>query len=930
MNYSELLESSGRKIESSNQSILPDPAIAMPEQTFTADEVREQFLKFFEDKEHLRLPSASLIPAGDPTLLLTTAGMVPFKAYFSGELTPPSPRITTAQKSFRTTDIEEVGDVSHLTLFEMLGNFSFGDYFKTESCKWALDLCLDVYGMDFDRIYPTVYLNDDEAYEIWRDLGVPADRISRLGDEDNWWGPAGDEGACGPCSELNYYLGDFADLPPVNSPVRGTTWGPGISDDFLEFYNLVFTQYYRDRDGNDELLPKKNIDTGMGFERTCQILQGKSNVYETDVFTPLIELVANRARLPYGETEDADRAIRVVAEHGRSASFLISDGVVPGNTGRGYVLRRVIRRGMLFGRELGLSGPILPQIAEATSSQMSHVYPELASNLSFVQHVLQREEESFDTTLDQGSRMLEEVIAEAKTSGRKSISGAAVVRLYDTYGFPFEMTAEVSAEQDMNVDFEAVETEMDQLRERSRRSATMFDSDTDVESLYRSFGIEEVPFLGHRTLIADVEVIGIVKDGKLVDNANEGEVLEIVLAETPFYAARGGQIGDSGWMRNGEAKVRVDDCQAPYGHLNVHSCEIESGNVAIGDVLTVEVDGDRREKIRRNHTATHLVHSALREVLGTHVRQSGSLVAPDYLRFDFTHMDALTADEIREVQDRVNLAIRKNIPVDVHWTTYGRAVEEGALAFFGDTYEHDVRTIKIDAPWSYELCGGTHMDATGGIGTFVIVSQTGIGSGIRRIEALTGVGAEQEIQRRFGIVDTIAAKLRVEDDRVVGRTDDLLAELDEARRLASQLEEQLLRRSVDGDSSAAEDLDFNLAIGSSQVPVQVRNIPASNVDAMRRTGDHMRDRLGSGVVVLGSVVGERPVIIVMATSDIAGKHVHAGNIAKSISATIGGGGGGRPDSAQAGARDPSRIDEALQNARSVIESVSASAKQTAG
>ncbi|MYA59261.1 MAG: alanine--tRNA ligase [Chloroflexi bacterium] len=930
MNYSELLESGGRKIESSNQSILPDPAIAMPEQTFTADEVREQFLKFFEDREHLRLPSASLIPAGDPTLLLTTAGMVPFKAYFSGELTPPSPRITTAQKSFRTTDIEEVGDVSHLTLFEMLGNFSFGDYFKTESCKWALDLCLDVYGMDFDRIYPTVYLNDDEAYEIWRDLGVPAERISRLGDEDNWWGPAGDEGACGPCSELNYYLGDFDDLPPTDSSVRGTTWGPGISDDFLEFYNLVFTQYYRDRDGNDELLPKKNIDTGMGFERTCQILQGKSNVYETDVFTPLIELVANRARLPYGETEDADRAIRVVAEHGRSASFLISDGVVPGNTGRGYVLRRVIRRGMLFGRELGLSGPILPQIAEATSSQMSHVYPELASNLSFVQHVLQREEESFETTLDQGSRMLEEVIAEAKTSGRKSISGAAVVRLYDTYGFPFEMTAEVSAEQDMNVDFEAVETEMDQLRERSRRSATMFDSDTDVESLYRSFGIEEVPFLGHRTLIADVEVIGIVKDGKLVDNANEGEVLEIVLAETPFYAARGGQIGDSGWMRNGEAKVRVDDCQAPYGHLNVHSCEIESGNVAIGDVLTVEVDGDRREKIRRNHTATHLVHSALREVLGTHVRQSGSLVAPDYLRFDFTHMDALTADEIREVQDRVNLAIRKNIPVDVHWTTYGRAVEEGALAFFGDTYEHDVRTIKIDAPWSYELCGGTHMDATGGIGTFVIVSQTGIGSGIRRIEALTGVGAEQEIQRRFGIVDTIAAKLRVEDDRVVGRTDDLLAELDEARRLASQLEEQLLRRSVDGDSSAAEDLDFNLAIGSSQVPVQVRNIPASNVDAMRRTGDHMRDRLGSGIVVLGSVVGERPVIIVMATSDIAGKHVHAGNIAKSISATIGGGGGGRPDSAQAGARDPSRIDEALQNARSVIESVSDSAKQTAG
>ncbi len=901
----------------------------MPEQTFTADEIREKFLKFFEEREHLRLPSASLIPAGDPTLLLTTAGMVPFKAYFSGELTPPSPRITTAQKSFRTTDIEEVGDVSHLTLFEMLGNFSFGDYFKAESCKWALDLCLGVYGMEFDRIYPTIYLNDDEAYEIWRDLGVPADRISRLGDEDNWWGPAGDEGACGPCSELNYYLGDFDDLPPIDSPVRGTTWGPGISDDFLEFYNLVFTQYYRDRDGNDELLPKKNIDTGMGFERTCQILQGKSNVYETDVFTPVIELVANRAGRRYGDREDTDRAIRVVAEHGRSASFLISDGVVPGNTGRGYVLRRVIRRGMLFGRELGLSGPILPQIAEATSSQMSHVYPELANNLSFVQHVLQREEESFESTLDQGSRILEEVIADSESSGDANVPSASVVRLYDTYGFPIEMTAEVSSEHGLVVDLEAVEAEMEHLRELSRKSTSMFDSGADADSLYRSFGIEEVPFLGYRTLTADVEVIGIVKEGNLVNEASKDDQVEILLAETPFYAARGGQIGDTGWMRNGQTTIRVDDCQAPYGHLNVHSCEIENGSVSIGHVFTVEVDRLRREKIRRNHTATHLVHAALREVLGTHVRQSGSLVAPDYLRFDFTHMDALTTDEIRAVQDRVNLAIRENLPVEVHWTTYGKAVEEGALAFFGETYEHDVRTIKIDAPWSYELCGGTHMDSTGGIGIFVIVSQTGIGSGIRRIEALTGVGAEQEVQRRFGIVDNIASTLRVDDDRLIDRTENLLSELDSARRRAVQLEEQLLRRSVDGDASTTEVLDFNLQIEDHDIPVQVRNIPASSVDAMRRTGDHMRDRLGTGVVVLGSVVDERPVIIVMATSDIAGTAIHAGNIAKGISATIGGGGGGRPDSAQAGARDPARIDEALRNAQSVIESLTGAAVNVA-
>ena len=893
----------------------------MPDRIFTADEIREQFLKFFEEREHLRLPSASLIPAGDPTLLLTTAGMVPFKPYFSGELTPPSPRITTAQKSFRTTDIEEVGDVSHLTLFEMLGNFSFGDYFKAESCKWALDLCLDVYGMEFDRIYATIYTNDDEANQIWLDLGVPPDRISRLGDEDNWWGPAGDEGACGPCSELNYYLGDPDDIPPLDSPARGATWGPGISDDFLEFYNLVFTQYYRDRQGEDHLLPKKNIDTGMGLERTVQILQGKNNVYETDIFTPLIDLVANRAGLTYGDDELTDRAIRVVAEHGRSASFLISDGVVPGNTGRGYVLRRVIRRGMLFGRELGLSGPILPQIAEATSSQMSHVYPELHTNLSFVQHVLQREEESFESTLDQGSRMLDEVIAESKSADIATVPSESVVRLYDTYGFPIEMTAEISSEQGIAVDLDAVDAEMDALRERSRASASMFSSDADTDDLYRSFGVEEVPFLGNQTLTADAEVIGIVKENQLMNKAAKGDNVEIILAETPFYAARGGQIGDTGHMRNGDTAIRVNDCQAPYGHLNVHSCEIESGNVSVGDILTVEVDGDRREKIRRNHTATHLVHAALREVLGTHVRQSGSLVAPDYLRFDFTHMDALTPDEITKVQDRVNLAIRENLPVDVHWTTYGKAVEEGALAFFGDTYEHDVRTIRIAAPWSYELCGGTHMDTTGGIGIFVIVGQSGIGAGIRRIEALTGIGAEEEIQRRFSIVDNIAATLRVDDNRVLDRTEALIAELEAARRRATQLEEQLLRQSVDGHASPAELLDFQLTVNGSNIPVQVRRIPASSVDAMRRTGDHMRDRLGSGVVILGSVVDERPVIIVMATSDIAGKTVHAGNIAKGISATIGGGGGGRPNAAQAGARDPSRIDEALKNAQSVVESV---------
>ena len=890
----------------------------MPDQYPTADETRETFLNYFEERDHLRLPSASLIPAGDPTLLLTTAGMVPFKRYFSGELTPPKPRITTVQKSFRTTDIEEVGDVSHLTLFEMLGNFSFGDYFKTESCEWALDLCLNVFNLQPERIYATIHTIDDEAEQIWLDLGIPADRISRLGDEDNWWGPAGEEGACGPCSELNYYLGDMSDLPSVDDPARGSTWGPGISDDFLEFYNLVFTQFNRDRDGNDTLLPSKNIDTGMGFERIVQILQSKSNVYETDLFQPLINLVANTAGVRYGDDEATDRAIRVVAEHGRSATFLISDGVVPGNAGRGYVLRRVIRRGMLFGRELGITDPLLPSIASAVADSMSHVYPELRDNLSFTQHALEREETSFDATLEQGATMLNGIIDETKAANQSQINPQDVVRLYDTYGFPIEMTVEMSAQDGLESDSEAIEAELQKLRERSKAATNTFAEDTEADALYRSFGLEEVNFLGYRTLAADCEVLAIVVDGESVQEATAGNEVEVILAETPFYAARGGQMGDTGTMYSDDVALTVNDCQAPFGHMNVHYCKVQRGRVRVGDTLTVEVDMQRREKIRRNHTATHLVHAALREIVGPHVRQSGSLVAPDYLRFDFTHIDSLSTDEMLETQDRVNLSIRQNLPVDVQWTTYSKAVDEGALAYFGDTYEHDVRTIKIDAPWSYELCGGTHMDSTGGIGMFVLTSQTGIGSGIRRIEALTGIGAEQAVSSRFNIVDKLANRLRVNPDALVDRVDALTEELDAANRRAERLEDQLLRNTVGGDASADSQHDFNLNNNGSDISVIVRRIPASNVNAMRRTGDLLRDKIGSGVVVLGSVISERPVVVTMVSKDIAGKSAHAGDIAKAVAATIGGGGGGSAETAQAGAKDASRIDEALAKTESAM------------
>ncbi len=888
----------------------------------TADEAREAFLKYFQDRDHLRLPSASLIPSGDPTLLLTTAGMVPFKPYFSRELEPPHPRITTVQKSFRTTDIEEVGDATHLTMFEMLGNFSFGDYFKKEAIEWGHDLSLNVYELDPKRLFFTVYTDDDEAEQLWIDRGVEPDRIYRFGDEDNWWGPAGDQGACGPSSELHYYSGDLKAMPDYSDPEIRKVWGPNLTDDFVEYYNLVFTQFNRDLDGNDTPLPFKNIDTGLGLERIAVILQGARSIYEVDHFQPIVRHVESMCGKKWGGDPKVDAAINVVAEHARSAAFLIGDGVIPGNNGRGYVLRRVIRRGMLFGRELGVEGPI-SEVAKVVAEVMGHTYPELRSNGNFIEQVLDKEEASFSRTLEQGTQRLHAVMAKA---GGEEVSGADAAQLYDTYGFPVEMTQEIASENGLKVDMDGFEAEMEERREKARSAGTAFAGDSEERKVYESLGVEETVFLGYNTLVADAHVIGIIKDGELVESAGEGEEIEIVLDETPFYAARGGQIGDTGELhspgQDPDVVVEVNDTRAPFGHINVHFSTVKKGTLKSGEALTAEVDEERREKIRRNHTATHLVHAALREVLGTHVRQSGSVVAPDYLRFDFTHMAPMTPEEIRAVQDRVNEKIRHNRPVEVHWTTYGKAVEEGALAFFGDTYENDVRTIRIDPPWSYELCGGTHMESTGGIGAFIITSEAGIGSGVRRLFAVTGIGAEDEIYDKFGTVGQMSQLMKVPPEELSQRTQSIMDELSASRREVQRLEEQLLRASVggsgNGDGQASFDFSFEASDGTA-VAGQVKSVPASNVDSLRRTADHMRDQMKSGVVVLGSVIDERPMVVVMVTKDLTESGLHAGNIAKAIAGKMGGGGGGSPVVAQAGGKDASQLDAALESAREAVE-----------
>jgi alanyl-tRNA synthetase len=959
----------------------------------TSVEIREAFLSFYEGKEHLRLPSSSLIPAADPTLLLTNSGMAQFKDYFSGESEPPSPRVTTSQKCFRTTDIDEVGDDTHLTFFEMLGNFSFAEYFKKEACAWALEFWTDVLEFPVERLYATVHTTDDEAEQIWLDLGIPIERIFRFGDEDNWWGPAGDEGPCGPSSELNYFHGDLADVPSPDSPEYGTTWGPNIHEDFLELYNLVFTQFYHHLDGSRTTLPGKNIDTGMGLERTVAVAQGVRNTYDTDIMRPYIQHVEKMAGVEYGSRPEFDRAIRVIAEHGRSASFLIADGVVPENTGRGYILRRIIRRAMRFGLSLGMESPFLPQIADIASGHLGDVYPELKSNLPFIEQVLATEEESFAKAVESGSRLLEgliesrpairemvqeladvsgpgdgadlheslEITANALADYRGgetaevagllqrgidahaagpdaspasigkawdeflaadwegSMTGYEAAYLYDTFGFPIEVTQEMAREESYEVDLDGFGREMQLQRDRGRSSAK-FGGDTDVLRIYEELGVTDTPFVGYEAETAtrsDSEVVGIIKDGGIVQEASSGDEIEIILAQTSFYAAKGGQMGDAGDISSGSAVVVINDTQNPFSRVTVHYGTVGSGTIKVGDAVTAQVDADRREKLRRNHTGTHLIHAALRQVLGTHVRQSGSLVAPDRLRFDFTHIAPVTREEILEVQRVVNDRIRSNIDVKVEWTTYSKAVAAGALAFFGDKYdESSVRTILIDAPWSYELCGGTHCSQTGDIGSFFILTEQGIGSGMRRIEAFTGVGAEDLVSDRLQALDEMSSAFQTPVAELNERMESLRAEGEASRRKVGELEAALLRASVGGgaETEAPDTLELN----GSTINLQVKRVDAPNIDALRKTGDFLRDKMSSGIVVLGSEIDDRPMVIAMVTKDLVTDGFHAGNIAKQVAQIMGGGGGGRPDTAQAGGRDASKLDEALASVKEII------------
>lgn len=882
----------------------------MSSQTWTSERLREEFLSYFESQGHSRVASSSLIPVGDPTLLLTSAGMVQFKPYFTGEAEPPNHRLTTSQKCFRTPDIEEVGDATHNTLFEMLGNFSIGDYFKAGAVDFAIELMTEGYGIPLELFAAAVHVTDDETRELWMAKGIPEDRVYSFGDDENWWGPAGDEGPCGPCSELHYDYGAGHGCRQDDCAPNCKNFMPSgdVCDRYVELWNLVFMQFYHHLDGSRTDLPAPSVDTGMGLERLVRIMQQVDTGYETDLFEPIIRRAEEVSGKCYGEDEGETYAFRVVAEHGRSVTFLIADGVVPSNEGRGYVLRRVIRRAIRNARRLGIEGNFLGQIADATIDKMGEAYPELVNNREFILTVLELEEGRFQQAFQNGYAIL----TDALTGNEDTLRGETAFRLWDTHGFPVEMTQEIAAEYGVRVDMEGFEREMAARREQSRAGA-QFGGDRAKIRVYESLGVGGTAFLGYETLSASSVVVGLIVGDEPVSQAENGQDAEVALLRTPFYAEGGGQIGDAGEIVGDNGLIRVRDTQEVMPGLIIHFGNVGDGRIAVGDTVQVNVDPVRREDTARNHTATHMLHAALRQVLGLHVRQAGSLVAPDRLRFDFTHVQPVTDDEMWQVQLLVNEKVRQNARVLRDEDSYQDAIRRGALAFFGDRYDEHVRLVEIanGDTFSFEVCGGTHVERTGEVGAVYVLGESSIGAGMRRIEAVSGRAAERMVWERFRREERAAHTLQTTPGELDGRAQSLLTELEDMRREHGEMERRMSLQAAEVLLSSALDIDG--------VAVLSARVQTAGADSLREIGDYLRDKLGSAVVVLGAVVNDRPMLVAMVTRDLIDAHgLNASDIARRAARAVGGGGGGRPDVAQAGGRDASKLEDALNMVPDIV------------
>ena len=871
----------------------------------TGDEIRQAYLKFFESKDHLVLESAPLIPKNDPSLLWINAGMAPFKPYFDGSLEPPHTRIATSQKCIRTNDIENVGKTArHHTYFEMLGNFSFGDYFKEEAVEWGWEFVTEVLELDPEKLWITIYKDDDEAHDIWHDkIGLPEEKIVRMGKKENFWQIG--TGPCGPCSEIHYDRG--SEYGDSEEDVLG-----GEGDRFLEIWNLVFTQYNYTEDGEYKELPNKNIDTGMGLERVASILQNTETNFETDLIKPIIDEVVEKSGIPYRKDEESVTAYRVIADHIRSVAVAISDGALPSNEGRGYVIRRLIRRAARYGRKLGFEEPFLYNLVDTTADVVKGVAPELNEQLAHVKNVIESEEQSFLKTLEQGLNILEEMLVDLKAEDKEVLSGENAFRLYDTYGFPLDLTQDIAAEEGIKVDEEGFNKEMEAQRRRAReaREETSFSSG-EIDKLYASFkdDLKEEEFTGYHSLTVDTEVVGIVKDNTIVSKLEEGESGNLILAQTPFYAESGGQLGDKGVIKNDSFEAEVADT-FNRADIPVHEVKVESGEINVSDQVKAVVYDDRRKATARHHSATHLLHKALKEVLGDHVNQSGSLVAPDRLRFDFTHFAALSDNEIEEIEKRVNHAVMENYQVETQVKKLEEAKAMGATALFGEKYDKEVRVVQM-GDFSMELCGGTHVDATGDIGAFKIISESGIAAGVRRIEAVTGEFALDYFNSKLNILNKTAAELKTDPDNLYNR----VQQLQENRK---ELEKELERLKQKLAGSKKDDLIDQV---KEVAGVNVLTAELSELDSqgLRNLTDQLKDKLDSAVMVLASKGEDKVIFVASVTDDLVEKGFNAGQIISKVAQIAGGGGGGRPDMAQAGGSRPEKTSEALAEVEEIVK-----------
>ncbi len=872
---------------------------------YGVNELRQMFLDFFESKGHLVMKSFSLVPQNDKSLLLINAGMAPLKPYFTGAEIPPRTRVATCQKCIRTGDIENVGKTArHGTFFEMLGNFSFGDYFKKEAIAWSWEFLTQVVGLDPDRLYPSVYLEDDEAFDIWnKEVGIPAERIFRFGKEDNFWEHGA--GPCGPCSEIYYDRGE-----KYGCGKPGCTVGCDC-DRYMEVWNNVFTQFENDGEGNYTTLKQKNIDTGMGLERLAVVVQDVDSIFDVDTVCALRNRVCEIAGKTYGADHEADVSIRLITDHIRSATFLISDGVMPTNEGRGYVLRRLIRRAARHGRLLGIQGKFLSDLALAVIEGSRDGYPELEEKKDFIVNVLNNEEGQFNKTIDQGLKILSDMEEEMKASGQSVLNGQDAFKLYDTYGFPMDLTKEILEEKGYSIDEEGFKKEMEVQRTRARKSREVTNYMGADATVYDQIDVSvTTEFTGYDRLEDTSKVTVLTTEDELVDALMEGQRGTIFVEKTPFYATMGGQEGDTGMIRTENGLFRVEDTihlrGGKYGHVGV----MESGMISANDLVTLQVDPAGRADICKNHSATHLLQKALKTVLGSHVEQKGSLVTPTRLRFDFAHFQPMTAEEIQKVEALVNQEIQAALPVVTQVMGIEEAKKSGAMALFGEKYGEEVRVVSM-GEFSKELCGGTHVANTSQITLFKIVSESGVAAGVRRIEALTGNNVIQYYRQMEENLHQLAKTLKTTPAELSDRAEHLLKEVKELQSENESLKSKLAQESLGDVSDQVTEVKG--------VKVLAAAVDGVDMNGLRDLGDQLKEKLGEGVVVLASSMGGKVSLLAMATPGAMEKGAHAGNLIKAAAAIVGGGGGGRPNMAQAGGKNPEKIGEAIAKIPELVE-----------